>query len=261
LGLSREQLAELAGYKTPQSIAQIESGQTDVSLSKLRVIAKALKTTESALMSVSDYDGNCSNDNLHILADRMRKNGYEVAVFSTSSDAVTHIMRKCKGKSVGFIESVSITQMGLVKALQENNKDVFASDSNHSRSRETARRAITADVFINSPNAVAFDSGEMVNVSYSGSKISGSLYYADEIIFVIGKNKIAPDLKSAMYRAKNVYPPQFALKNNYHVPCAMTLKCEDCDMPDRICHFTCIYHRAEKMVRSIVILVDEELGY
>ena len=50
LKMSQDTLAELTGYKDRSSIAKIEKGDVDISESKIREFAKALKTTPQELM-------------------------------------------------------------------------------------------------------------------------------------------------------------------------------------------------------------------
>ena len=51
LGLSQQELADAMGYKTRSTIAKIESGENDVSQSKLRKFAAVLHTTPEALIA------------------------------------------------------------------------------------------------------------------------------------------------------------------------------------------------------------------
>ena len=51
LGLSQQELADALGYKTRSTIAKIESGENDVSQSKLRKFAAVLHTTPEALIA------------------------------------------------------------------------------------------------------------------------------------------------------------------------------------------------------------------
>jgi len=50
LGMSQDELAELSGYTSRSAITKIETGVNDITQSKIVAIAKALKTTPSALM-------------------------------------------------------------------------------------------------------------------------------------------------------------------------------------------------------------------
>ena len=49
LGMTQAELAEAAGYTSKSTISRIEAGKTDVSQSKLVLIARALQTTPSSL--------------------------------------------------------------------------------------------------------------------------------------------------------------------------------------------------------------------
>lgn len=50
LKMSQDTLAELTGYKDRSSIAKIEKGEVDISESKIREFAKALKISPQELM-------------------------------------------------------------------------------------------------------------------------------------------------------------------------------------------------------------------
>ena len=47
----------------------------------------------------------------------------------------------------------------------------------------------------------------MVNIDGTGNRVAASLFGSQEVFFVLGVNKITPDLASAIYRARNVAAP------------------------------------------------------
>jgi transcriptional regulator with XRE-family HTH domain len=53
-GLSQEELASLVGYSDRSSIAKVESGQVDLTQSKIRAFSKALNVSPAYLMGISD---------------------------------------------------------------------------------------------------------------------------------------------------------------------------------------------------------------
>ncbi len=65
LGLSQQELADAMGYKTRSTIAKIESGENDVSQSKLRKFAAVLRTTPEALIA----DGGPIQEGMSLLPD------------------------------------------------------------------------------------------------------------------------------------------------------------------------------------------------
>lgn len=56
LGMTQEDLAKACGYQSKSSISKIESGDTDLTQSKLMEIAYALKTTPGALFESNNQD-------------------------------------------------------------------------------------------------------------------------------------------------------------------------------------------------------------
>lgn len=55
LGYSQEQLAQLVGYKTRSSIAKIESGENDITQTKIYDFARALKCQPSELLTLYEF--------------------------------------------------------------------------------------------------------------------------------------------------------------------------------------------------------------
>ena len=260
LGLTHDDLAEMMGYKARQSIIKIENGQADLPLSKIQEFARVLNTTVSALVGLDSPDENCDNDKLQTLARKLRENEFDTDVFSTKEQAVDYILRRCAGKTVGLGDSGTFSQMGLLEKLKISVGDQLYACHTH-QNRDTARKAITADVFILSANAISYETGDIVNMSSRGSRIAGSLYYPDEIIFVSGRNRILPNLAEAINFVRNVGSPQKSAEYGLRTPCASSGKCEDCKSPDRLCRIMCVYFRKPKLANMSVILVDEDLGY
>jgi len=60
LNISQDELAKMLGYKSRSTIAKIESGENDLSQTKIEAFAKALQTTTSYLMG---WDSSESNTN------------------------------------------------------------------------------------------------------------------------------------------------------------------------------------------------------
>lgn len=60
-GMSQDELAQLVGYKNRASIAKIEAGETDIPLSKARLLASALKQSLLSLMGMEQENDFPSN--------------------------------------------------------------------------------------------------------------------------------------------------------------------------------------------------------
>ena len=86
--------------------------------------------------------------------------------------------------------------------------------------------------------------------------------YLLTVLFIVGINKISPDLDSAMKRARNVAAPaniqRFASLNP---PCKKAGRCFDCKSPDTICCQFLITRYSMHKDRIHVILVNDALGF
>lgn len=56
LGMTQKELAEKMGYTNRSSIAKVESGEVDISQSKIIQFAKVLETTPSKLMGIVKHE-------------------------------------------------------------------------------------------------------------------------------------------------------------------------------------------------------------
>ena len=79
---------------------------------------------------------------------------------------------------------------------------------------------------------------------------------------VVGKNKIAPTLEAAIYRARNIAGPLNAKRLKRKTPCALNAdRCYDCNSPERICRNLSVLWEKPTGAEYEIILIDEELGY
>lgn len=198
-------------------------------------------------------------EKLNTLAKKLKLNEYDVEVFDDIYSANEYIASLCIGKIVGLGDSHTIRDMGLFEVLQKQNNNLTTCFSD--KSKENKLKTIASDIFLLSANAIAEDTGEMVNVDSSCNRVAGSLYGPPEVIFIIGKNKIEPNLSAAISRARNIAAPLNAKAHNYTTPCVKTGKCENCFHPQRICRATVIYHKRPKPMKVTVVLINKDLGF
>lgn len=197
---------------------------------------------------------------LQELSEKLEYNGFEVKVCSDSESAANFISSKCNGKIVGVGDSRTIVEIGLLEKLkQQNGNNLHASQLD--KSRESRVKAVNSDVYILSANAVCYDTGEIVNIDSTCNRLAGSLYCAEEVYFIVPKNKIEENLEKALHRIRNVVAPKNVKIHGYKTPCSATGECHDCNSPDRICRVTCIMHKKPKEIYVCVVLIDECLGF
>ena len=83
-----------------------------------------------------------------------------------------------------------------------------------------------------------------------------------EVYLVIGRNKICPDLASALDRARNIAAPLNAQRLKRKTPCALKAdQCYDCNSPERICRNLSVLYERPTGAEYHIILIDDDLGY
>ena len=162
--------------------------------------------------------------------ENFEKHGFQVKVFATGAEVTAYQKEKIQGTTVGFGGSATLREIGLYEALSEKN---VVSWHHRVQSPEIRRQATLSKVYITSTNA-ASETGELVNIDGAGNRLAGMMYGPQQVYFVIGSNKMTPDLESAIFRAKNVAAPQRAAQLNCKTPCAVKQdKCYNCNRGNR----------------------------
>lgn len=186
------------------------------------------------------------------------KKGYIVSRFQTAAAAARHIADELAGKTVGMGGSMSVDEAGLYDALKDRCTVHW-----HllEKTDDVMLAACNAPVYITSANAVSED-GCIVNIDGRGNRLAGTLMKKERVIFLVGANKIAPDLTAAIERARSIAAPKNAARLGCKTPCAVTGHCHDCASPERICSALLVFWQkpfwAEEME---LVFVDESLGY
>ena len=225
-----------------------------------------MSNTEQTINAITNPIDNTTPIDIQRTIKNLERNSFIVHYFETSADAVLYLQERIQHKRVAIGDSRTLQQIHLYEALEPNNIEVtdIQRPLDGESFRQTALRTMGRDVFLTSVNALA-QTGEMVNIDGTGNRIAGSLFGSEEVFFVLGINKITPDLASAIYRARNVAAPQNILKNKHigTTPCAIKKdKCYDCGSPDRICNALTIYYKKMRNMDIMeVIIVNEELGF
>lgn len=163
-----------------------------------------------------------------------------------------------EGSSVTQGGCMSSREIGLVNAIEEGNYHFI--DRDKMNPRQALLAAYDADVFLASANAMT-DDGILVNIDGNANRVSCIANGPRKVIFIVGMNKVCPDLDSAMKRARNVAAPANALRFPINTPCKKTGKCYDCKQPDTICCQFLITRYSKHNGRIHVILVNDFLGF
>ena len=163
------------------------------------------------------------------------------------------------GSSVTMGGAMSAGEIGLVDAIRAGDYR-FIDRGAYEDKRAAMLDAYDADWFLSGANAVT-DDGILVNIDGNANRVSAIAQGPKHVLFIVGRNKICPDLDSAMKRARNVAAPVNAQRFGLATPCAKTGKCMDCKSPDTICCQFLITRFSRHPGRISVILVNEDLGF
>jgi hypothetical protein len=174
-----------------------------------------------------------------------------------------------KGSVVGFGDSLTLRQIGVVEALAQGNYtflNPWKPGTSVEENIKLKKRALTADVFVTGTNALTLD-GKIVNVDGHGNRVAAMLFGPNKVVIVAGVNKIVENLEEALKRIRNKAAPlnvKRHLEFNPMPPCGITGLCSDCSSPWRICNKTVIIEREydNNKYKPIitVVIVGEELG-
>ncbi len=194
--------------------------------------------------------------------EKRRMEGSYTATADQARDEIIEMIPP--GATVFRCGSMSAVGMGLwdsIAALPEVNLiDPYGPELSPEEAMELRRRGLTADVMIASTNAITLD-GRLVNLDGMGNRVAAMAFGPKKVILVVGMNKVAPDLESAVARVKHYAAPVNNIRYGLKNPCVETGLCSDCKTPQRICNMWSIIEGHMIKDRIHVKLVGENLGY
>ncbi|MBI2844930.1 MAG: lactate utilization protein [Chloroflexi bacterium] len=111
-----------------------------------------------------------------------------------------------KGAEVMEGFSTTLIEIGFVDHLKNSDDYIywrkkFQEETDEQKRRDLRRQATTAEYFLGSVQAIAM-TGEVISCDNSGSRQGGYVYGAKNVIWVVGVNKIVPDLETALRRTR-----------------------------------------------------------
>ena len=191
----------------------------------------------------------------------LKARGWDFKHFATGDEAADYLAGELSGASVGIGGCGTADAIGLYDKLKAVCPDV-AWHWKEEDQLAARMRAMTTDAYVCSANAIA-ETGEIVNIDGMGNRIAATTFGHKRLYIVAGKNKVCPDLESAIHRARNVAAPLRARSMGMNTPCTRSeeLKCYDCSAAERVCcAMTILMHKMMGMDKCELILIDKDLG-
>ncbi len=195
----------------------------------------------------------------------LEKRRMEGSYAATAARAVEEVLAMIPhGATVYRCGSITTTSMGLWKRIADLPEvkiiDPYQPGLTPQGAWAVRQEGFSADVMIASSNAITLD-GRLVNLDGMGNRVAAMMFGPEKVILVVGMNKVASDLESAIARVKHYAAPVNAIRIGIEAPCTANGLCADCRSAERICNMWSIIEGHRRKGRIHVKLVGEELGY
>ncbi len=203
------------------------------------------------------YDKLASAESVTKTVAALKNNGFNPIVVSTKEEALAKIKELIPaGASVMNGSSQTLSQIGFVDYLKagqhgwNNLHEAVLKETDEGKKAELRKQSSLSDFYLGSAHALS-EGGELVIASASGSQLPHLVFTSQNIILVIGSQKIAPTLEESIKRLREYV---FPLENN---------RMKEVGMGGSIMAKILILEKEPAfMGRSFnIILVNESLGF
>lgn len=166
----------------------------------------------SVLVADPKFSHLAAEDQVERVSRHLEEHGFEVVVVDTAEEARREVLSRIpSGSEVFDASSRTLEETGIGKALTEA-KDLtllkprlYAMDRK-TQGKEIRRLSQAPEVIVGSVHAVTED-GQVLIASGSGSQLGPYAYGAGRVIWVVGSQKIVPDLENGLARLEHYSLP------------------------------------------------------
>lgn len=212
------------------------------------------------------------NDNVGFVYEKMAErtienlkkgniNGYFVQDEKETIEIIESIVKEGATVSVGG--SMTLFETGILDYLRNGKYkflDRYQEGLTKEDIKEIYRKTFFADAYFTSVNALT-EQGEIYNVDGNGNRVAATLYGPDKVIFIVGINKLVPEMNYAVERNETLAAPANAKRLNKQTPCTKTGICMNCLSKERICRKYVVIKGDMDKDRIHVIIINKNLGY
>jgi hypothetical protein len=147
------------------------------------------------------------------IANNLKSNGIDSFVVDSSSDALAKIKQLIPpGSSVMNGASKTLDQIGYIDYLKEgrhgwnNLHQAIVDEKDPTKQAALRRQSVLSDYYLGSVHALT-EAGEFIVASNTGSQLPHIVFTSPNLIFVVGNQKIVPDMAQAMKRLEDYVVP------------------------------------------------------
>lgn len=204
---------------------------------------------------------------LENVKEALESNNFEVFIADNSEEASKIVLEKIllneNIKSMSWGGSMTFVGTGLYDALKDQKEfkilDTFDKSLSNDEKTQLRREALLTDLFVTGTNAITED-GCLVNLDMIGNRVGALTFGPKYVLVLTGRNKIVPDIDTAMERIKNYVAPTNAMRLDMKTPCVKTGECSECKASARICNSWTITQKSFPQKRVKIVLINQDLG-
>lgn len=160
-----------------------------------------------------DYTVLAKQETVLKTAEALKARNVEAVLVNTKEEALVKIKEMVpNGASVMNGSSRTLEQIGFVDCLKsdqhpwDNLHQKILAEKDAGKQAVLRKQSVLSDYYLGSVHAVA-ETGQLVIASNSGSQLPHIVYTSPNLIFVVGTQKIMPDLEAAIRRVREyVFP-------------------------------------------------------
>ena len=159
------------------------------------------------------YTQLASNENIELTVSELAKRNVEAVVVETKLDALAKIKELIpSGASVMNGSSTTLIEIGFIDYLKGGNHEwnnlheSILAESDPSKQGKLRKESVLSDYYLGSVHALS-QTGEFVIASNTGSQLPHIVFTSQNLIFVVGAQKIVPTLTDALKRLEEYVVP------------------------------------------------------
>ena len=159
------------------------------------------------------YDTLASKEVIKRTMEALKTRNVNAELVNTKEDALTKINALIPpGKEVMTGSSTTLDQIGFTDLLKsgkhpwKNLKGQILSEKDPQKQIELRKKSVTSEYFLVSVHAVV-ETGEILIVNATGSSIPSDAYSSDNVIWIVGTQKIVPTLEEGFKRIREYCVP------------------------------------------------------
>jgi L-lactate utilization protein LutC len=159
------------------------------------------------------YNELATDETIHKTIVQLKEHGVEAEVVSTGAEALAKIKELIpQGVSVMNGSSTTLDQIGFIEYLKSgdhpwnNLHATVLAEKDPAKQAALRKQSVISDYYLGSVHALS-ETGEFLIASNTGSQLPHIVYTSPNLIFVVGAQKIVPNLAEAFKRLEEHVVP------------------------------------------------------